>query len=356
MRAASESCTSPALASLRLRLADLHCNKCRRLARVRSNLPVAVTLKRLATDLRVLLRAIGFGIEKARKLPYRQILATKTFGSLVGPAHAEWILCLDRWAPTSILIGRSPMKKAIIIPSYRAEKTLSAVLERIPERFWDNGVAIIVNDKSPDHTGEVAEALKTQWPGLDVLHHEVNRGYGGAQKSGLKRGVELGAGVFAVIHSDGQYAPELVLDLMAPIIEGKAQIVQGSRMLGGGALRGGMPYIRYFPNRVLTFLENIVFGTRMADFHSGYMLYSRKLLERAPFERLQDNYNFDAEMILVAHLLGMECAQIPIPTRYDNEVSRLNPIPYGINVLKMMARHLAGHYRNLAATKGKVSA
>jgi hypothetical protein len=139
---------------------------------------------------------------------------------------------------------------------------------------------------------------------------------------------------------------------MQPIIEGKAQIVQGSRMIGGGALRGGMPYGRYIPNRILTFLENIVFGTRMAEFHSGYMIYSRRLLERAPFEQLQNNYNFDAEMILLAHLLGMECAQIPIPTRYGDEVSSLDPIPYGINVLKMMARHLGGHYRELVA-KGK---
>jgi glycosyltransferase involved in cell wall biosynthesis len=211
------------------------------------------------------------------------------------------------------------MKKAIVIPSYRAEKTLPSVLPRIPEAFWDNGVAIIVNDKSPDKTGEVAETLKNRWPGLDVVHHKINRGYGGAQKTGLKRGLDLGAGVFAIVHSDG------------------------------------LPYARYIPNRVLTLLENIVFGTQMAEFHSGYMLYSRSLLERAPFEQLQNNYNFDAEMIVVAHLLGMECAQIPIPTRYDDEVSSLDPIPYGINVLKMMARHLGGHYRKLVMEKGKAS-
>jgi glycosyltransferase involved in cell wall biosynthesis len=241
------------------------------------------------------------------------------------------------------------MKKAIVIPSYRAEKTLPSVLPRIPAFFWDDGIAIIVNDKSPDNTGEVAEKLKSRWPRLDVVHHKINQGYGGAQKTGLKRGLDLGASVFAVVHADGQYAPELVLDLMQPIIEGKAQIVQGSRMLGGEALSGGMPYSRYIANRILTFLENIVFGTRMAEFHSGYMLYSRQLLERVPFEQLQNNYNFDAEMILLAHLLGLECAQIPIPTRYDDGVSSLNPIPYGINVLKMMARHLGGHYRELVA-------
>jgi len=239
------------------------------------------------------------------------------------------------------------MKKAIVIPSYRAAKTLPGVLPRIPAAFWADGIAIIVNDKSPDHTGEVAEDLKTKWSGVEVVHHEVNRGYGGAQKSGLKRGLELGAEVFAVVHSDGQYAPELVLDLMKPILEGKSHIVQGSRMIAGGAREGGMPLVRYIPNRALTVLENIVFQTRMAEFHSGYMLYSRTMLERSPFEKLQNNYNFDAEMIVLAKLLGWECAQLPIPTRYDDEVSSLRPIPYGINVLKMMARHLGGHYRRL---------
>ena len=245
------------------------------------------------------------------------------------------------------------MKKAIVIPSYRAEKTLGSVLSRIPKEFWPEGVAIIVNDKSPDNTGEVAESLRAEWPGLHVIHHELNRGYGGAQKTGLKRGLELGADAFAIVHSDGQYTPEVVLDLMKPILEGKAHIVQGSRIFGGGALRGGMPYSRYVPNRVLTFMENFVFGTRMAEFHSGYMLYSRTLLERAPFVELQNNYNFDAEMIVLAHLLGMECAQIPIPTRYDDEVSSLDPIPYGINVLKMMARHIGGHYKKLLRKNGQ---
>jgi glycosyltransferase involved in cell wall biosynthesis len=239
------------------------------------------------------------------------------------------------------------VKKAIIIPSYGAARTLPLVLPRIPAAFWEDGIAIIVNDRSPDDTGTVAESLKTQWPGVDVVHHEVNQGYGGAQKTGLKRGLALQADAFAIVHSDGQYAPEAVLDLMAPLLEGRSQIVQGSRMIGGGAREGGMPLARYIPNRILTAMENIVFGTQMAEFHSGYMLYSRALLERVPFDRLQNNYNFDAEMIVLAHLSGLECTQLPIPTRYDDEVSSLKPIPYGLNVLKMMARHLGGHYQKL---------
>lgn len=245
------------------------------------------------------------------------------------------------------------MKKIIVIPSYRAAATLPKVLPRIPEAFWDNGTVIIVNDKSPDNTGEVAESLCGQWPSVEVVHHEVNLGYGGAQKSGLRHGLALGGEAFAIVHSDGQYAPEKVLDLMAPILSGEFHIVQGSRMIAGGALEGGMPLMRYIPNRILTTMENLVFRTRMAEFHSGYMLYSRTLLERAPFEQLQNNYNFDAEMIVVAKVLGMDCAQLPIPTRYDDETSSLKPIPYGINVLKMMARHLGGHYRKLVEEHGQ---
>lgn len=239
------------------------------------------------------------------------------------------------------------MKKAVVIPSYRAAQTLRSVIERLPPALWKDGVAIIVNDGSPDETGTEADQLAGEFDGVEAVHHETNQGYGGAQKTGLKKGLELGADAFAVVHADGQYAPELVVDLLQPILRGEADIVQGSRMLGGGARRGGMPLTRYLPNRVLTAVENLVFGTRMAEFHSGYMLYSRKLLESVPFEKLQNNYNFDAEMIVLAHLTGRECAQLPIPTRYDAEVSSLDPIPYGINVLKMMARHLGGHYRRM---------
>ncbi|MGF1655567.1 MAG: glycosyltransferase family 2 protein [Verrucomicrobiales bacterium] len=241
------------------------------------------------------------------------------------------------------------MKRAIVIPSYRAEKTLPGVLERIPENFWGDkeGVVVIINDCSPDKTGEVAENLKTKWPWVEVVHQPQNTGYGGAQKAGLHRGLEVGAQAFAVVHADGQYAPELAMDLMAPIFDGRAKIVQGSRMLSGGALKGGMPLIRYIPNRALTFLENSLFRTKMADFHSGYMIYSRELLEAVPIDALKNNYNFDAEMIIMANLLGWKCMQIGIPTRYDGEISSLDPIPYGINVLKMMGRYTKGHYHKL---------
>lgn len=239
------------------------------------------------------------------------------------------------------------MKKAAVIPSYKAENTLRGVIETLPAEILDDGGAIIVNDASPDKTGAIADQLSREFPNVWVCHHEENRGYGGALKTGLRAGVEAGIDILAVVHSDGQYAPELVLDLCQPIDAGLTEIVQGSRIKGGGAREGGMPLTRYLPNRILTSMENFVFGTRMAEFHSGYMIYSRELLKQVPFEKLQENYNFDAEMIIMAHLCGIRCAELPIPTRYDDEVSSLNPIPYGLNVLRMMWRFTFGHYRQL---------
>jgi glycosyltransferase involved in cell wall biosynthesis len=239
----------------------------------------------------------------------------------------------------------------IVMPAYKAGRVLRATVDRIPGEFFRRGgVLIIVNDASPDETGVIADRLAVENPGIRVIHHQSNEGYGGAQKSGLSEGLRLGCRGFAIVHADGQYAPELVLDLLDPILSGEADVVQGSRMLGGKALSGGMPMTRYLANRSLTILENLAFGTRMAEFHSGYMLYSRRLLQALPFGELQSNFNFDAEIILLAHLAGFPCKEMPIPTHYGDETSSLDPVPYGFNVLKMIGRHLAGYYRALLKT------
>ncbi len=236
------------------------------------------------------------------------------------------------------------------MPAYRAEAVLCATVNRIPDRFYEEGgVLIIVDDASPDGTGAAADRMACANPSIHILHNAVNSGYGGAQKSGLREGLRLGCRGFAVVHADGQYAPELVNDLLAPIMSGETDLVQGSRMLGGGALRGGMPVSRYLANRSLTVLENLCFGTHLAEFHSGYMLYSRRQLEALPFDRLQNNFNFDAEMIILGHLAGFPCREIAIPTHYGEETSSLDPIPYGLNVLRMIGRHFGGHYRQLLA-------
>ena len=236
----------------------------------------------------------------------------------------------------------------IVMPAYRAAGVLRATVARIPDAVFERGgTLLVVDDGSPDATAGIAEELARENNRVRVLNHPVNRGYGGAQKTGLREGLRLGCRGFAVLHADGQYAPERVLDLLEPILSGRADLVQGSRMLGGGAREGGMPGFRYFANRALTTLENLAFGTNLAEFHSGYMLYSRSLLESLPFESLQDNFNFDAEMILLAHLAGFPCHEVAIPTHYGEESSSLDPIPYGLNVLRMIGRHWSGHYRGL---------
>lgn len=241
------------------------------------------------------------------------------------------------------------MRKAVVIPSYNAAETLPGVIDTLPsELAREGGKAIIINDCSPDRTGEVADDLAKRHKHVEVVHHPQNRGYGGALKSGLARGYELGFDVFPVVHSDGQYAPEMAMKLCEPIERGETEIVQGSRMKAGGARAGGMPYFsRYLPNKILTTMENVVFGTSVAEFHSGYMIFSRRLLEMIPYQNLQDNYNFDAEMMVMAHLCKIPIVEMPIPTRYDESTSSLRPIPYGLNVLRMMWRHTVGHYRQL---------
>ncbi len=233
----------------------------------------------------------------------------------------------------------------IVMPAYRAAEILGATVARIPETFYKRGgIVVIVDDASPDETGKVSKELASENSAIRVIHHPKNRGYGGAQKTGLEEGLRLGCRGFAVVHADGQYAPERVMDLLEPILSGEADLVQGSRFLGGGARAGGMPLTRYIANRALTALENFAFGTSLAEFHSGYMLYSRKLLETIPFQSLQENFNFDAEMILLGHLAGFPCHEVPIPTHYGEETSSLDPIPYGIEVLKVIGRHWMGRY------------
>jgi glycosyltransferase involved in cell wall biosynthesis len=198
------------------------------------------------------------------------------------------------------------MKRAVVIPCYKAERSIAAVVDSLPREILEEGAVVMVNDGSPDGTGAAIDAVAARVPAATALHHPANRGYGGALKTGMRHAMEQGFDIFAVVHSDGQYAPSLVLQLCEPIEKGLTEIAQGSRMRGGA--RSGehpMPLSRYIPNRVLTALENLTVGTSMADFHSGYMIYSRRLLGRVPFERVQDNYNFDAEMIIMAHLCGI---------------------------------------------------
>ncbi len=234
----------------------------------------------------------------------------------------------------------------IVIPAYQAALTLEGVFKRLPEAIVPRLARIIVvDDGSRDQTWEVISRLAKEWPILRPLRHEVNRGYGGALKTLLEAALEENADGVVVLHADGQYAPESLPDMLAPLDAGEADLVQGSRLLGGGALEGGMPRYKYIANRALTWIENRAFGLRLAEYHSGYMAYARRFLEAVPWREQSGSFDFDLEMIALARARGFRICEIPIPTHYGDEVSHLRSIPYGLRVLKVVARYLMGAYR-----------
>jgi glycosyltransferase involved in cell wall biosynthesis len=237
----------------------------------------------------------------------------------------------------------------IAIPAYNAGRTLEGVFDRIPAPIVRRTAwYVVVNDGSTDDTSAVVRRLRERFPGIDLVEHAQNRGYGGAAQTGLGRALERGADLVVWLHADGQYAPESIPALLGPLEARQADIVQGSRFRGGGALQGGMPLYKYVANRVLTWMENRVFGLRLAEYHSGYMLYRRETLEAIPFRAFAPRgFVFDQEMMITARILGLRVVDLPIPTRYAGEVSHLRPIPYGIAVLKLMAKYLRGDYHRL---------
>jgi len=230
------------------------------------------------------------------------------------------------------------------MPAYNAALTVARVFDRIPaaarariRRY------VVVNDGSKDDTAAVLSRLERTVPNLTVLTHERNRGYGEAEKTLLRFALANGVDVGILLHSDGQYSPEKIPDLLRPFDLGTADLVQGSRMLGG-ALRGGMPLYKFVANKALTAIENWAFSMHLAEFHSGYMVYSRRALETIPFEGLSNSFDFDLEMLVLARVKGLRIAEVAIPTIYAGEKSHLNPIRYGLDVLSVVRDYRRGKY------------
>ena len=236
----------------------------------------------------------------------------------------------------------------IVMPAYNAGKTIEKVFVRIPEQTSRRIERyVVVNDGSTDDTDEALDRLRTVFSNLVVLKHEKNRGYGSAENTLLNYAVTEKADVAVLLHSDGQYSPEKIPDLLIPIDENGADMVQGSRMLDGGALRGGMPLYKYLANKGLTAFENWAFGMKLAEYHSGYMVYDQKCFTEIPFNKLSDSFDFDLEMIVMAKIKGLRIAEIAIPTIYADEVSHLKPIQYGLNVLSVIFAYKLGKYDRL---------
>ena len=234
------------------------------------------------------------------------------------------------------------MKLAVVIPAYNAERTLRQVVGRIPGDVF--GIWI-VDDGSADKTLLEAGRLAQTDPRVRIVRRERNGGYGAAMKSGLAAVAGEGADTVACVHADGQYAPEELPAMRKTMEQEELDLLQGSRIASGTAIRGGMPAYKYLAGRALTFLENRVFGLQMSDYHSGYLLYGKRALASIRFGDLSDSFDFDLEVIASARALGLRIGERPIPTHYGEESSSLSPIPYGFRVLGVMFKYLRGHYR-----------
>lgn len=227
---------------------------------------------------------------------------------------------------------------AIFIVAYNAAGTLRSVLDRIPQQTWDRVEEVFVfDDSSQDDTFLVGLGYRElhNKKKLTVIRNRENQGYGGNQILGYKYAIEKGYDIVALLHGDGQYAPEALPQLLAPLERGEADAVFGSRMMRrGDALKGGMPLYKYVGNKVLTTFENALLGMNLSEFHSGYRLYSTAALKDIPFERNTHDFHFDTQIIIQMQAAGKRIVELPIPTYYGDEICYVNGMSYARNVAK----------------------
>lgn len=240
---------------------------------------------------------------------------------------------------------------SIVMPAYNAVRHIEAVIGRVPDDIWPHIESFwIIDDGSSDGTAALIDNLAVKQPVIKPVHFRENRGYGSAVREGLRRCGMDGCEYAVCLHSDGQYAPESLPDLLRKAEADSVDILQGSRIASGTALSGGMPLYKYIAGKALTFFENIVFGLSMTDYHSGYLCYSRQALEKIDFDRLSTSFDFDLEVLASARARGLKIEEMPIPTRYADETSHLNPVTYGLRVLGIMAGYKMGKYRSTGGT------
>jgi len=222
-------------------------------------------------------------------------------------------------------------KVVVVMPAYNAAKTLRQTYEEVRQQQLVDAI-ILVDDGSRDDTVAVARALE----GVQVHVHQVNKGYGGNQKTCYRLALEAGAAIVIMIHPDYQYTPKLIPAMVSIIGNGLHPCVLGSRILGGYALRGGMPIWKYISNRALTFLENLLLGAKLSEYHTGYRAFSREILERLHLEANSDDFVFDNQMLAQILWHGFTIAEVSCPTKYFAEASSINlrrSIKYGFGCL-----------------------
>ena len=223
-------------------------------------------------------------------------------------------------------------KLIIVLPAYNAEKTLKQTYDEIPFDIVDD--VVLVDDNSKDNTIEVARQLNI----VHVVKHEKNLGYGGNQKSCYNKAKELGADIVIMLHPDYQYTPKLVYSIAYMIANGLFPVVFGSRILGKGALEGGMPWYKYVANRLLTLFQNILLDQKLSEYHTGYRAFSKEVLDKVDYERNSDDFIFDNQMVAQIFNEGFSIAEVTCPTKYFEGASSINfrrSAIYGLGVLKV---------------------
>ncbi len=234
------------------------------------------------------------------------------------------------------------MNYACFMPAYNAGKLIEGVVRSIPGEAWEAlDVLLVVNDGSSDDTAQVVERLAREFPAIRTVSHPENRGYGAAQKTAFDWAMDNGAKGVVMLHSDGQYPPDFLTRMLAPLRDG-ADVVGGSRILYGDMREGGMSQARYWGTIVLNWLENTVFRAKLTSYHSGYKAYSRSALEKLPYRKYSDTFNFDSEMLVGALRHKLLVVEIPIPTVHGQGYSSLKPIPYGLSVLHTIWKYIVG--------------
>jgi len=232
-------------------------------------------------------------------------------------------------------------KIVVILPAYNAVHTLERTYAEIPLDIVDE--VILTDDASRDETVTLSRQL-----GIHTLVHEKNRGYGGNQKTCYEAALSRGADIVVMLHPDFQYSPRLVVAMAAMIASRHYSVVLGSRILGAGALKGGMPLYKYGANRALTFIENILLGLQLSEYHTGFRAWSADLLRTLPLERCSDDFVFDNQMLALAAKAGASIGEISCPTQYFAEASSINfrrSVTYGLGVLRTALDYRLARWR-----------
>lgn len=218
----------------------------------------------------------------------------------------------------------------VVMPAYNAAKTLRQTVAELPRKIVDD--IILTDDASLDGTADISRSM-----GIFTLRHEANRGYGGNQKTCYQAALERGADVVVMLHPDYQYSPRLVTAMAAMVVSGHYDVVLASRILGSGALAGGMPIYKYVANRFLTFLENVLLGIKLSEYHTGYRAWSAEVLRALPLMACSDDFVFDNQMLAQSVKSGFAIGEISCPTKYFSGASSINfrrSVIYGLGVLR----------------------